>query len=147
MINSKSNNTITIFSKKITLFCCSQLKIAFSIQMMKKTTIKTTWRIFSKKNKRWFKIHFESFTFIDEIDFIWRVWIIKMHDKMIINNDYYDIDMFAIITIIDWTNDEIDKHIQSIRDFDIDHFKNWHIMINFLSNIIDDFDFKRNMRN
>ena len=102
---------------------------------------------FFRKNKRRFKTHFESFTFIDEIDFIWRVWKTKMHDKMMINNDYYDIDMFAIITIIDWTNDEIDEHIQSMRDLDIDHFKNWHMMMNFLSDIYDDLDYKRNMRN
>ena len=102
---------------------------------------------FFKKNKRRFKTHFESSTFIDEVDSIWRVWKTKMYDKMMINNDHYDIDMFAIITIIDWIDDEIDEHIQSMRDFDIDHFKNWHMIMNFLSNIYDDFDFKRNMRN
>ena len=48
-INSRSNNTITIFSRKITLFCWSRLKIAFSTQMMKKATMKTTWLIFSKR--------------------------------------------------------------------------------------------------
>ena len=100
-----------------------------------------------RKNKRRFKTHFDSSTFIDEVDFIWRVWKTKMHDKMMINSDHYDIDMFAIITIIDWTSDETDEHIQSMRDLDIDHFKNWHMMMNFLSNIYDDSDFKRNMRN
>ena len=49
VINSKSNNTITIFSRRITLFCCSQFKIAFSTQMMKRTTMKTTWRISSRE--------------------------------------------------------------------------------------------------
>ena len=102
---------------------------------------------FFRKNKRRFKTHFDSSTFIDEIDSIWRVWKTKMHDKMMINNNHYDIDMFAIITIIDWTSDEIDEHIQSMRDLDIDHFKNWHMMMNFLLDIYDDSDFKRNMRN
>ena len=103
--------------------------------------------IISFVRKRRFKTHLESSTFIDEVDSIWRVWKTKMHDKMMINNDHYDIDMFAIITIIDWMNDETDEHIQSMRDLDIDHFKNWYMMMNFLSDIYDDFDFKRNMRN
>ena len=44
---------------------------------------------FSKK-KRIFK-HFESFTFIDEVNNDWRIWKFKIHDKMTINHDHYDI--------------------------------------------------------
>ena len=100
-----------------------------------------------RKNKRRSKAHPDSPTFTDGVDPTWRVWKTKMHDKMMVNSDHYDIDMFAAITVIGWTDGEADGHIQSVRDLDIDHFKNWHMVVDFLSGIYDDPDFKRNMRN
>ena len=100
-----------------------------------------------KKNKRRFKAHSDFFTFINEVNSIWRVWKTKMHDKMTINIDHYDTNLFAITSVIEWTADEIDDHIQSIRDIDINHFKNWHMMLKFMIIVFDDSNYKRNMRN
>ena len=70
-----------------------------------------------------------------------------MHDKMTINVDHYDTNLFAITFVIEWIVDEIDDHIQSIRDIDINHFKNWHMMLKFMIIVFDDSNYKRNMRN
>ena len=100
-----------------------------------------------KKNKRRFKTHSDFFIFINEVNSIWRVWKTKMHDKMTINVDHYDTNLFAITFVIEWIVDEIDDHIQSIRDIDINHFKNWHMMLKFMIIVFDDSNYKRNMRN
>ena len=100
-----------------------------------------------KKNKRRFKTHSNSFIFINEMNFIWRVWKTKMHDKMTINVDHYDTNLFAITFVIEWIVDEIDDHIQSIRDIDINHFKNWHMMLKFMIIVFENSNYKRNMRN
>ena len=102
---------------------------------------------FFQKNKRRFKTHSDFSKFIDEIEFIWRVWKTKIHDKMTINADHYDTNMIAIIIVIDWIENDVDDHIQSIRDIDMNHFKIWHMMLKFLNIIYEDSDFKRNMRN
>ena len=39
------------------------------------------------KKKRSSK-HFDSFIFIDNVNFIWREWKFKIHDKMTINHDH-----------------------------------------------------------
>ena len=91
------------------------------------------------------KFHLDLFTFTNEMNFIWHIWKTKMHDKMI-NNDHYDIDLSTINVVIDWTINKIDEHIQSMRDIYANHFQNWQMMLNFLSDIFENFDLKRNMR-
>ena len=81
------------------------------------------------------------------MNFIWRVWKTKMHDKMTINVDHYDTNLFAIIFVIEWIVNEIDNHIQSIRDIDIKYFKNWTIMLKYIIIVFENSNFKRNMRN
>ena len=100
-----------------------------------------------KKNKRRFKAHSNFSIFINEVNSIWRVWKTKMHNKMTINVDHYDTNLFAITFVIEWIVDEIDNHIQSIRDIDINHFKNWHMMLKFMIIVFENSNYKRNMRN
>ena len=99
---------------------------------------------FSKK-KRIFK-HFESLTFIDEVNFDWRIWKFKIHDKMTINHDHYDIALFEITVVINWIDDEIEKHIQAMRDLDINHFKSHEMMMKYFEIIFSNFDYKRKIR-
>ena len=99
---------------------------------------------FSKK-KRILK-HFESFTFIDEMNFDWRIWKFKIHDKMTINRDHYDIALFEIIVVIDWIDDETEKHIQTMRNLDINHFKSHEMMMKYFEIIFSNFDYKRKIR-
>ena len=97
------------------------------------------------KKKR-FSNHFDSSTFIDDVNFTWRTWKIKMHDKLMINKDHFEIFQVEVIIVISWTIEKIDEHIQIVRNFDINHFKNHQQMMKFLDNIYDDFDYKRNIR-
>ena len=103
--------------------------------------------VFNVSKKRFFVKHFDLFTFINKMNFIWRVWKTKMHNKITINNDHYNTNLIVVIFVIDWIIDEIDNYIQSIRDIDFNHFKNWFIMLKLLLNIYNNFDFKRNMYN
>ena len=98
----------------------------------------------ARKNR--FSNHFDSSTFIDDVNFTWRIWKIKMHDKMMINKNHFEIFQTEITIVISWTIEKIDEHIQIVRNFDIDHFKNHQQMMKFFDNIYDDSDYKRNIR-
>ena len=43
--------------------------------------------------------------------------------------------------MIDWIDDKIEEHIQTYREFDIDYFKNYKMMIIFFESIYFDFDY------
>ena len=94
--------------------------------------------------KKRFSNHFDSLTFIDDVNFTWRIWKVKMHDKMMINKNHFEISQIEITIVINWTIEKIDEHIQIVRNLDINHFKNHQQMMKFLDNIYDDFDYKRN---
>ncbi|KAG7006824.1 hypothetical protein G7Y79_00012g031600 [Physcia stellaris] len=101
----------------------------------------------SQKNKRRSKAHPDPPKFTDGVEPTWRVWKTKVHDKMTANADHYDTDMIAATTVIGWTEGDAGGHIQSVRDIDMDHFRTWHMVLEFLGTIYEDPDFKRNMRN
>ena len=67
-----------------------------------------------------------------------------MHDKIVI--DRYDTNLLTIIVVIAWTIDKIDEHIQSMREIYANYFQNWQMMLNFLIDIFENFDLKRNLR-
>ena len=90
--------------------------------------------------------HSDSSTFIDDVNLTWRIWKIKMHDKMMINKNHFEIFQVEITIVISWTIEKIDEHIQIVRNLDINHFKNHQQMMKFLDSIYDDFDYKRNIR-
>ena len=91
-----------------------------------------------------FSNHLDSSTFIDDVNFTWRTWKIKMHDKMMINKNHFEIIQAEVTIVISWTTEKIDEHIQIVRNLDIDHFKNHQQMMKFLDSIYDDLDYKRN---
>ena len=90
--------------------------------------------------------HSDLSTFIDDVNFTWRTWKVKMHDKMMINKNHFEISQVEITIVINWTIEKVDEHIQIVRNLDINHFKNHQQMMKFLDNIYDDFDYKRNTR-
>ena len=99
---------------------------------------------FSKK-KRIFK-HFESLIFIDEVNLDWRIWKFKIHDKITINHDHYDIVLFEITIVINWIDDETEKHIQVMRNLNINHFKSHEMMMKYFEIIFSNLDYKRKIR-
>ena len=80
------------------------------------------------------------------MNFDWRIWKFKIHDKMTINHDHYDIALFEVIVVINWIDDEIEKHIQVMRNFDINYFKSHEMMMKYLEIIFSNFDYKRKTR-
>ena len=65
---------------------------------------------------------------------------------MTINHDHYDIALFEVIVVIDWIDDETEKHIQVMRDLDINHFKSHEMMMKYFEIIFSNFDYKRKIR-
>ena len=98
-------------------------------------------------NKKRFSKHSNSSKFIDDVNSIWRIWKFAVYDKMTINANHFDIDMIEIIVVIDWIENDAIDHIQFERDFDMIHFKNWQMMLNFLNIVYANFDFVRKIRN
>ena len=80
------------------------------------------------------------------MNFDWRIWKFKIHNKITINHDHYDIVLFEITVVINWIDNEIEKHIQAIRNLDINHFKNHEIMMKYFEIIFLNFDYKRETR-
>ena len=107
----------------------------------------TTFTIFdvSKKTKRSQK-HSNSLIFTNDVNSKWFTWIIKIYDKFTINNDWYDIFEIEIIVIINWIDENVDEHIQKVRNSNANYFKNIKQIIEFLNDIFDNSNRKRNKR-
>ena len=54
--------------------------------------------------------------------------------------------LFKIIVIINWINDEIKNHIQFMRNLDINHFKNYKIIMKYFKIIFSNFNYVRKIR-
>ena len=99
----------------------------------------------SKKKKRSIK-HSNSKKLIDDVSSEWFIWKVNVHDKLTINDDWYETSQFLIIAVIDWIDDKVAEHIQSRRYNNLNYFKNEQMMIFFLEDIYEDSNHQRNVR-
>ena len=99
----------------------------------------------SKKKKRSAK-HSDSEKLIDDVNSEWLIWKVNVHDKLTINDDWYETSQFLIIAVIDWIDDKVAEHIQSRRYNNLNYFKNEQMMIFFLEDIYEDSNHQRNVR-
>ena len=107
-------------------------------------SIVTNFVKFSKKKRTSKHSNFDKFT--NDLNSDWFTWKISVHDKLTINNDWYETVRFMITTIIDWTEKKTTKHIQFRRYNNLNYFESEIMMINFLENIYGNSDHQRNVR-
>ena len=84
---------------------------------------------FSKKKRT--NKHSNSNKFTNDVNSEWFTWKVNVHDKLTINNDWYEIAQFMITTIIDWIDEKTAKHIQSRRYNNLNYFESEIMMIFF----------------
>ena len=84
------------FRVAIVFFFCKSYR--FSIKTRRVST--KIWRFDNNHKKKRFSNHFDSSTFIDDVNFTWRIWKIKMHNKIMINTNHFEISQVEIIIVI-----------------------------------------------
>ena len=115
-INKKNLNALINLSKDFIESFFSKTTLAFNniniIIKLKRFAKHADSKIFtnnSEKKINWLNLKFDK-------------WLMKVIDKLFINDDYYNIFFYKIVTVIDWMKNTIVIHIIVYRRTDVNYF-------------------------
>ena len=104
------------------------------------------------KSKRFVK-HVDFKVFIDDfekktnrLNSKFNKWLMKVIDKLFVNDDHYDIFLHKIVTIINWMNNTIVIHIIVYRRTDVNYFQIFDQVLQVLRDVYEKKNFKNNLR-
>ena len=116
-VNKRNFNVLINFLKNFIKFSFSETTLAFndvsiiikSKRFVKSVDFKVFINNFKKKTSR--------------LNSKFDKWLMKVIDKLFVNNNYYDIFLHKIITIIDWMKNTIVIYIIVYRRIDVNYFQ------------------------
>ena len=73
-------------------------------------------------------------------------WLMKVIDKLFVNDDHYDIFFHKIITIINWVKDTVVIHIIIYWRIDVNYFQIFDQVLQVLRDVYKEKNFKNNSR-
>jgi len=71
---------------------------------------------------------------------------LKLHDKLIINKNYFEIDIARVAYVVKRISENVVEHINAYRMKNAIYFKIVDIMMKILKNVYEDLNRQRNAR-
>ena len=139
LINEKNFNVLINLSKDFTEFFSSKTTLIFN-----NINIIIKLKRFAKYvDSKVFIDDFEKKT--NQLNLKFDEWLIKVTDKLFVNDNHYDIFFHKIITIINWIKNIIVIHITVYRRTDVNYFQIFNQVLQVLRDIYEKKNFKNNL--
>jgi len=96
-------------------------------------------------DKRFVKF-LDSPIFISNNDSSFENWSLKLHDKLIINEDYFEIDIARVAYVVERIDEDVVEHINAYRVKNVVYFKTLDMIMKILKSVYENLDRQRNAR-